>query len=352
VPLAVTLKQVQEMPNTVTSLRSDVPDGVSELVLKLLAKQPRLRYQNAAQLIAAIDRLQNRRADSSRTTLFDFARAQFVGKRSSVALGIIAVCTVLVGVLALLIAPGLGASETAATPTPGQLPVATTTLVDPVIAPPKPSPTSAPRPTIPPSPTPPPQLIVTNEIANVRAGPSMRYDKVGELKKDEVVTVTGRSEDGEWLQIAFADGAGGRAWVKIQVGETKLVEPNEAAKTALVVVVPTLPAQALPAAQCTSPSAAYISFPQHGQTVRRELVVYGAADVPDSGYGKVEIFKNGGWAFVSEFRLDRSIGSELGRIRPPEFSSLNSGVLLLRVVTVDREGQEIASCQVSVIVSN
>jgi hypothetical protein len=193
---------------------------------------------------------------------------------------------------------------------------------------------------------------VTNEIANVRAGPSMRYDKVGELKKDEVVTVTGRSEDGEWLQIAFADGAGGRAWVKIQVGETKLVEPNEAAKTALVVVVPTLPAQALPAAQCISPNAALITSPQQGQTLRQELVVLGAADIPELGYGKVEIFKGGNWAFVSRFEQDRRLGSELGRIRPPEFRSLNSGVLRVRVVTVDRLGQEIASCQVSVIVTN
>ncbi len=351
VPLAVTLKQVQEMPSTVTEMRSDVPQGVSELVLKLLAKQPRLRVQNAAQLIQAIERIQNPVADSSRTTLFNMARAQFAAKRSIIVPVVIGLCVLASVVGVALIGTAPGASETAATPT------ASTGTSAPVVPPAATArPTQAPRtevaPTVAPSPTPNPQLTVTNETANVRAGPSTRYDKLGEVKQGQLINVIGKSEDGEWLQIEFASVAGGKAWVKLQDGPNELVQPNDAAKAAQVVVVPTLPPEPVPAALCPNPAAALITFPLQGQTVRQELVVYGAADVPERGYGKVEIFKDGRWAFVSEFRDDRSYGSELGRIRAPEFSSLNSGVLRMRVVTVDRLGQEIAKCQVSVIVSN
>ena len=351
VPLAVTLKQVQEMPSTITTLRGDVPLRVSELVLKLLAKQPRLRFQNATQLNQAIDRIQNSAADSSRTTLFNMARATLVAKRSIVIPVIIGLCVLAsVGGVAL-IGAAPGASENATTPTAGL----GTTL--PAVVTPAASvrPTLAPRtevaPTAAPSPTPSALLTVTFVTANVRAGPDRAYDIVGEVKRGQLLTVTGKNDNGEWLQIEFAAAPGGRAWVKIQDGTNQLVQPNAAANAAPVVTAPAPPPLVLVAASCPSPNVALITFPQQGQTISRELIVLGAADVPESGYGKVEIFKDGRWAFVNEFRQDRGYGSELGRIRPPEFSSLNAGPLRVRVVTVDRLGQEVARCQVSVVVN-
>ncbi|NJM42698.1 MAG: SH3 domain-containing protein, partial [Anaerolineae bacterium] len=352
VPLAVTLKQVQEMPSTVTTLRGDVPQGVSEMVLKLLAKQPRLRYQNAAQLIQAIDRLQNASAHPSRTTLFNFARAQLTGKRSKLALGIIGAGVLASVVVAVVIGSAAGASEASATPTvnpdnpalPATVPAAT---ARPTLAPP----TEAP-PIVAPSPTPSPQLTVTNDTVNVRSGPGTLYLRLGEVKKGQVINVVGRNDDGSWLQIEFTSATGGKAWVALRDRDIELVQPNDAAKSVLVVVVPSPPVQ-LPAVQCANPNAALITSPQQGQTISRELVVFGTADIPEAGYGKVEILKSGSrWDFVSEFRQDRLSVSELGRIRPAEFSSLSSGVLRVRVVTVDRLGQEIAKCQISVMVDN
>ena len=354
-PLAVTLKQVQEIPNTVTNLRSDIPPRISELVLKLLAKAPRLRYQSATQLIAAIDRILNPSSapESSRPNLFHLAHTNLSGKRSSVALAVIGACVLLSVGLVLLIGSASGSSNAAATPAV----VAKDTAAAPAVAS---DATATPAAavqatlTVAPSPTPAASalLTVTNDVANVRAGPSTRYDKLGELKQGQVFTVSGKSVDGEWLQIEFAATAGGKAWVKRQDGPNKLVQPNEAAQAASVIIVPTLPPQSLPAPLCPNPAAAFITFPQQGSTVRQELIVYGAADVPEAGYGKVEIFKNNEWAFVSKFYDDKGYGSELGRIRAPEFSSLNSGVLRVRLVTVDRVGQEIGKCLVSVVVSN
>jgi uncharacterized protein YraI len=191
---------------------------------------------------------------------------------------------------------------------------------------------------------------VTNDIVNVRSGPDKLYPRLGEVKKDQVINVVGRNEDGSWLQIEFTSATDGKAWVAVRDGDTQLVQPNAAAKSVLVVVVPP-PAPSFET--CTNPNAALITSPRQGQTISGELVVYGTADIPETGYGKVEVLKSGGgWDFVSEFRQDRLSVSELGRILPAEFSSLNSGVLRIRVVTVDRLGQEIAKCQISVVIRN
>jgi hypothetical protein len=352
IPLAVTLKQVQEMPSTVTTLRSDVPKDVSELVIKLLAKQPRLRYQNATQLIQAIERIQAPAADSSRTTLFNMARSTFAAKRSIVIPAVIGVCVLASVVGVTLIGNGLATPDAAVSPTASVDATASVVVTSATLARPTSEPPAQVVPTAAPSPTPSAVLTVTNDTVNVRAGPNTRYDKLGELKRDQLLKVVGKSEDSEWLQIEFASAEGNKAWVKIQDGQTKLVQPNDAAKTALVIIVPTLPPQPVPASVCPKPGAALITFPQQGQTVRQELVVYGATSLPERGYAKVEIFKDNKWAFVNRINENRSIGSELGRIRAPEFSSLNSGVLRVRLVTVDHLGQEIATCQVSVVVNN
>lgn len=89
------------------------------------------------------------------------------------------------------------------TPTPEATPVPTAT--------PEPTPQPlAEQPTV----TPVPNLIkVTNDFVNVRSGPGTGYERVGQLTLNQVVPVTGKSEDGAWWQIEFQGGPDGKAWV-------------------------------------------------------------------------------------------------------------------------------------------
>lgn len=60
-------------------------------------------------------------------------------------------------------------------------------------------------------PTPQPDAEVTAEVLNLRAGPGVSYDKVGLLHQGEGLTITARSEAGDWLAVTLLDGTEG--WV-------------------------------------------------------------------------------------------------------------------------------------------
>lgn len=81
------------------------------------------------------------------------------------------------------------------------LPTATVELV----------PTKAPRPTQAPTeipqPTEAPKAVTatTNEVLNIRQGPSRTTTSLGKLQKGTTVTVVGRNGDGTWLQIQIPD---------------------------------------------------------------------------------------------------------------------------------------------------
>jgi hypothetical protein len=51
---------------------------------------------------------------------------------------------------------------------------------------------------------------VTAEALNVRSGPGADYPAIGVVHKDDLLSITGRNEDGSWLEIAKGDLAG---WV-------------------------------------------------------------------------------------------------------------------------------------------
>ena len=61
------------------------------------------------------------------------------------------------------------------------------------------------------TPTPQPHAVVTAEALNLRAGPGVSYDKVGLLHQGEELTVTARTEAGDWLAVTLLDGTEG--WV-------------------------------------------------------------------------------------------------------------------------------------------
>ena len=126
-----------------------------------------------------------------------------------------------------------------------------------------PSPTAAPLPTAAPQPTPAPiaatavttqtavsaapSLTITNEFANLRAGPDTSYDLIGKLNQGQTANVLGKSADGKWWQIKNGDGA---AWV---FGE--LAQVNAAANGVAVAQAPALPTQPPATAAPIQPTA-------------------------------------------------------------------------------------------------
>lgn len=97
-----------------------------------------------------------------------------------------------------------------------------------------------------------PSLVVTNDFVNVRSGPAVGYDLLGRLDKGQSAPVRGKSDDGQWWQIAYAAGTDGVGWV---FGD--YVQANAAASNVPVASAPPLPTQPpqptpLPQAQPTA----------------------------------------------------------------------------------------------------
>jgi len=59
-------------------------------------------------------------------------------------------------------------------------------------------------------------ITVTDVKANLRAGPGTDYDLLGALGNGDTAPATGRSAKSDWVQIDYAGGPGGRAWVWVK----------------------------------------------------------------------------------------------------------------------------------------
>ncbi|NJM40171.1 MAG: SH3 domain-containing protein [Anaerolineae bacterium] len=99
-----------------------------------------------------------------------------------------------------------------------------------------------------------PSMSVINDFVNVRKGPGVGYDKLGQLDKGQTAPVKGKSSDGEWLQISYPAAANGVGWVKLKDGADTLVQPNTAAGSVPVVAAPALPTQAPVVVQPAQPA--------------------------------------------------------------------------------------------------
>lgn len=58
--------------------------------------------------------------------------------------------------------------------------------------------------------------VVNVERLNVRGGPSVQYDVIGKVNKDEVVTVIGRNEPGDWWFLCCVVDTAESGWVSAQ----------------------------------------------------------------------------------------------------------------------------------------
>ncbi len=117
---------------------------------------------------------------------------------------------------------------------------------------PTPTPSPLPQPTATPTPAGPGATVLSPEL-NVRGGPGTGFAIVGSVQENDRLVVTGRNEDGSWLEIVTPDQVQG--WVSAQ-----LVEANAAAQTIdLAAAIPTLPPTATPSAPPTMapPAVAY-----------------------------------------------------------------------------------------------
>lgn len=121
-------------------------------------------------------------------------------------------------------------------PTPTETAVPTNTPV----------PTEAPAPTNTPEPTAVPAVKVNvNQTVNVRSGPGTAYPRVGQVDAGQSLEVTGRNDDGSWVQINYSDGQG---WVIVS-----LIQPEGDVNSVGVVQVDAPPPA--PVAQAPAPAA-------------------------------------------------------------------------------------------------
>lgn len=124
-----------------------------------------------------------------------------------------------------------------------------------------------------------PSLTITNEFANLRAGPNTTYELLGRLNQGQTATVIGKSADGKWWQIQ-TDGK--TAWV---FGE--LVQVNAAANGVAVAAAPALPtaapATATPAALPTATAAMVAITPTEAPATVAPTAVPVNLDEPPCG---------------------------------------------------------------------
>jgi hypothetical protein len=138
-----------------------------------------------------------------------------------------------------------------------------------------PSPTPTPEFTPTPEATPTPvtaELAVTSATLNVRSGPGTAYPRVGQARRGETYTITGRTEAGDWWQVSYD---GKPAWLS---GDLVTVS-GPVDSVAMVEVEP--PPTAAPQAAGSPKAAASASFPRapgnFGYGVQAQ--VYGGADL-------------------------------------------------------------------------
>ncbi|NYE58247.1 protein kinase domain-containing protein [Carboxydothermus ferrireducens] len=94
-PIAVALKQINDLPKPPSSYNKNIPDELDRIILKLLSKKPEQRYKSAYELIATLKKLdlpeENFAEDSTMTIILDKNQFSEVrGKKRLKTSGIIA----------------------------------------------------------------------------------------------------------------------------------------------------------------------------------------------------------------------------------------------------------------------
>lgn len=194
---------------------------------------------------------------------------------------------------------------------------------------PIPQPTAIPQPAaptaVPATPTPAGVSVTpADEFANVRSGPDATFERLGQLQSGQSATVKGKTSDGKWLQIDFAAGASGLAWVFVDVvkvtGSLDAVPVKQGPPKPVVAVPPTaVPPTAAPQATPTTlPPYALLPYSQNFRFEPRD-------DIGDVPLGHFETTNsNVSYAIYGAVRAELEITAQAG---PGIFSACPAGNL-------------------------
>jgi len=102
------------------------------------------------------------------------------------------------------------------------------------------------------TPTSKPVAVVEAEALNVRGGPGMEYDVLGQVKQGDKLEIVARTEKGDWLQVRLTDGKEG--WVSAQLVEVG----GGVVDIPVAVVIPPTPTPSAPPGMVYVPAGEFI----------------------------------------------------------------------------------------------
>ncbi len=236
-PFAVVLKHIREPLPLPRSINPTLPEAVERVILRALAKKPADRYQKMVDLVTAFERaVQDAPIEAVTTASIPPAPTPASFKkppapppappapkkrRWAAAFGLIlvilatAAAAVTFSRMGIDNAPTPSGEDAFATQVAATLYAEQTAQVAAFTPTPTATSTSTPtaKPTQTPTQTPTslPDAIAKAEVVQMRAGPGGEYDLIGQVQQGEALRVTGRNDEGKWLEVIAPDNTQG--WV-------------------------------------------------------------------------------------------------------------------------------------------
>jgi uncharacterized protein YraI len=139
------------------------------------------------------------------------------------------------------------------------------------------------------------RLKADQDFANVRTGPDVAYQRVGELRApNNAASVKGKSEAGTWWQISFPSAPGGVAWVFGQLVD--FTGDANAAPIVRVAPPPPTPTAAAPAAPAATATPAQAAVQPTPTVLPAAVLPYSQSDrfEPRNDIGDVPLGHQGG----------------------------------------------------------
>lgn len=161
----------------------------------------------------------------------------------------------------------------------------------------------------------PASIVITESFANVRGGPGLNYEILGQVKQGDTAPVTGKSADGQWWQITVNSAP---VWVFAQ-----LAQANAAAAAAPVVTAALPPTAAATAVGAPAATPALVPIGVSPTPVAPASPPTAIADAasaglppcnPDNQFWAVKIHKDDGYTFCTPVPIDFVNGNDKDQI--------------------------------------
>ncbi len=158
-------------------------------------------------------------------------------------------------------------------------------------------------------------LVITESFANVRSGPGLNYEILGQVKQGDSLPVIGKSADGQWWQITVNAAP---VWVYAQLAQANaaaaaapIVTPAPAPTAAATTVATPAATLALVPIGASSTPAAQASPP----TATADPASAGLPPCnPDNPFWAVKIHKDDGYTFCTPVPIDFVNGNDKDQI--------------------------------------